>query len=54
MHTWIETWQAHACLDEKEVVVITINTAGKATQQHCEWGRPRGLDGCIIQLSSVI
>ena len=35
--------------------MITITAApGKATQQHCEWLRPRGLEGCIIQVPPVV
>ena len=31
--------------------MITITAVpGKASQQHCEWLRPRGLEGCIIQV----
>ena len=30
--------------------MITITAPEKATQQHCEWLRPRGLEGCIIQV----
>ena len=33
--------------------MITITAPGKATQQHCEWLRPRGLEGCIIQVPVV-
>ena len=34
-----------------EVVAMITNTAPeKATHQHCEWLRPRGLEGCIIQV----
>ena len=33
--------------------MITFTAPGKATQQHCEWLRPRGLEGCIIQFLSV-
>ena len=41
-------------LNEEEVVVITITTPEKDTQQHAEWLHPRGLDGCIIQVSPVV
>ena len=34
--------------------MITITAAGKATQQHCEWLRSRGLKGCIIQVLPVV
>ena len=34
--------------------MITITAPGKATQQHCEWLRPRGLEGCIIQVPPVV
>ena len=34
--------------------MITITPPGKATQQHCEWLRPRGLEGCIIQVPPVV
>ena len=30
--------------------MITITAPEKATQQHCEWLRPRGLEGCIVQV----
>ena len=30
--------------------MITITAPEKATQQHCEWLRPRGLEGGIIQV----
>ena len=30
--------------------MITITAPEKATQQHCEWLRPRGLEGDIIQV----
>ena len=30
--------------------MITITAPEKATKQHCEWLRPRGLEGCIIQV----
>ena len=33
--------------------MITITAPGKATQQHCVWLRPRGLEGCIIQVPPV-
>ena len=41
-------------LNEEEVVVITITTPEKDTQQHAEWLHPRGLEGCIIQVSPVV
>ena len=41
-------------LNEEEVVVFTIIAPGKATQQHCECLRPRGLKGCIIQAYPVV
>ena len=41
-------------LNEEEVVVITIPAPEKATQQHCERLRPRGLEGCIIQVPPVV
>ena len=34
--------------------MITITVPGKATQQHCEWLRPRGLEGCTIQVPPVV
>ena len=34
--------------------MITITAPGKATQQHCEWLGPRGLEGCIIQVPPVV
>ena len=34
--------------------MIAITAPGKATQQHCEWLRPRGLEGCIIQVPPVV
>ena len=34
--------------------MITITAPGKATEQHCEWLRPRGLEGCIIQVPPVV
>ena len=34
--------------------MITITVPGKATQHHCEWLRPRGLEGCIIQVHPVV
>ena len=34
--------------------MITITEPGKATQQHCEWLRPWGLEGCIIQVPPVV
>ena len=30
--------------------MITITAPEKATQQHCEWLRPRGLESCILQV----
>ena len=30
--------------------MITITAPEKATQQHCKWLRPRGLEGCILQV----
>ena len=33
--------------------MITNTAPGKATQQHCEWLRPRGVEGCIIQVPPV-
>ena len=30
--------------------MITTIAPEKATQQHCEWLRPRGLEGGIIQV----
>ena len=32
----------------------TITAPEKATQQHCEWLRPRGLESCIIQVPPVV
>ena len=32
----------------------TITAPGKATQQHYEWLRPRGIVGCIIQVPPVV
>ena len=47
--------EAHAMLNEEELVVRTITAApGKSTQQYCEWLRPRGLDGCVIQVPPVV
>ena len=42
-------------LNEEEVVTSNDYDycAGKATTQHCEWLRPRGLEGCIIQVPPV-
>ena len=37
-----------------EVVRIPISAPGKATQQHCKWLLPRGLQGCIIQVPPVV
>ena len=34
--------------------MITITAPEKATQQHCEWLRPRGLKGCILQVPPVV
>ena len=34
--------------------MIAITAPGKATQQRCEWLRPRGLEGCIIQVPPVV
>ena len=34
--------------------MITITAPEKATPQHCEWLRPRGLEGCIIQVPPVL
>ena len=34
--------------------MITTTAPGKATQQHCERLRPRGLEGCIIQVPPVV
>ena len=34
--------------------MIAITGPEKATQQHCEWMRPRGLEGCIIQVPAVV
>ena len=34
--------------------MITTTALGKATQHHCEWLRPRGLGGCIIQVPPVV
>ena len=34
--------------------MITITAQEKATQQHCEWLRPRGLEGRIIQVPPVV
>ena len=31
-----------------------FTASGKATKQHCEWLRPRGLEGCIIQVPPVV
>ena len=55
-NTWIYTWQAHAWLNEEDVLIVvtTITALGKATQQHCEWLRPRGLEGCILQVPPVV
>ena len=33
--------------------MITITAPGNSTQQHCEWLRPRGLEGCIMQVPPV-
>ena len=30
--------------------MTTITSPEKPTQQHCEWLRPRGLEGCILQV----
>ena len=30
--------------------MIAVTAPIKATQQYCEWLRPRGLEGCIIQV----
>ena len=32
----------------------TITAPGKATQQHCEWLRPWGVEGCIIQVPPAV
>ena len=34
--------------------MITVTAPGKATQQHCEWLRPRGLEGCSTQVPPVV
>ena len=34
--------------------MITITAPEKATQQHCEWLRPRGLEGCTMQVPPVV
>ena len=34
--------------------MIMIVAPEKATQQHCEWLRPRGLEGCIFQVLPVV
>ena len=34
--------------------MITITAPGKATQQHCERLRPRGLEGCIVQVPPLL
>ena len=34
--------------------MITTTAPGKAAQQHCEWMRPWGLAGCIIQVPPVV
>ena len=35
--------------------MITITAApGKGYQQHCEWLRPRGFEGCITQVPPVV
>ena len=34
--------------------MIMITAPGKATQQNCEWLRPRGLEGYIIQVPPVV
>ena len=34
--------------------MITDTAPGKAAQQHCEWLRPRGLEGCIVQVPPVV
>ena len=34
--------------------MVTITAPGKATQQYCEWLRPRGLEGCITQVPPVV
>ena len=34
--------------------MITITAPGKGAQQHCEWLRPRGLEGCIMQVPPVV
>ena len=36
--------------DYNEDVVITMTAPEKATQQHCEWLRPRGVEGGITQV----
>ena len=33
--------------------MIAITAPGKLTQQQCEWLRPRGPEGCIIQVPPV-
>ena len=50
----LDVASARIRLNEEEVVVITITAPGKATQQHCEWLRPRGLEGCIMQAPYVV
>ena len=37
-------------LKEQEVVVVTITAPQNSTQQHCEWLRPRGPAGGIVQV----
>ena len=34
--------------------MTTITAPGKATQQHYEWLRPRGLEGCTIPVPPVV
>ena len=34
--------------------MVKITAPGKATQQHCEWLRPRGLKDCITQIPPAV
>ena len=34
--------------------MITITAPENATQQHDEWLHPRGIEGCIMQVSPVV